>query len=381
MVFGFALTLIGANQADMARDLSLDLSQTGSLMAALGFGVVFGAPASGPLVDRLPRKPILCFAFFLMGVALLAIDSEMSFARALFHIVVIGVAIGIYSTVLNTVVSESDDTSPTGSIMLLHSAVTVGAMLGPLYVQALSKFGDWTLSFQLIGAAHLALAMACLALRFPAPPSLAGDPAAGDQNSIFESIKVMRSIPTLLLAAVGFSYIGLEAGVMGFSVPYASDALQLDAYRGQWAISAYWLGILLSRLIGFYAQRFFHNELLLVSGILGTAVLLFFTLASRTEIEWMTGMAGLAVGGVYPLVISLAANRFPQRRASTIAAIMSVGSIGGMMVPWITGVIGDTAGIRLAMLSLATWPLIIVVVALVLIRTPKDSSPFAGGST
>ena len=45
--FGIVLVLPGANQSELARDLGLDLRQTGLLASALSLGLMFGVVCAG----------------------------------------------------------------------------------------------------------------------------------------------------------------------------------------------------------------------------------------------------------------------------------------------------------------------------------------------
>ncbi len=362
-IFGIALTLVGSNQADLARDLDLSLSQTGMLLAALGLGVIFGAPSAGAWIDRGFRKPVFCFAFLLMALSLLTIEAKMSFWRAFTQIGVSGFAAGMYSTALNTVVSERRSTSPARALMLLHSSVTIGAMLGPIWVQAITQLetvGRWPLTFQLIGALHLALAVGVLFLEIPAPVHHEkGLPA-------LPQAPLQKLHPVFFLAGIGFAYIGLEAAVMGFAVPYATDALGLAAQHGQWSISTYWLGIFLARVLGSSMKRMPQDGFLLGAGIFGMLTVAFFTFTLRPEIEWFTGLLGFSIGAVYPFVLSLVGNRFPEARARNIGIVIAIGSVGGTAIPCWTGLLGDYAGMRIAMFSMVIWCGMISAIALAL---------------
>lgn len=373
-IFGIALTLVGANQADLARDLDLSLSQTGMLLAALGLGVIFGAPSAGRWIDRGSRKAVFSFSFLLMALSMLTIESTMSFWRAFTQIGVSGFAAGMYSTALNTVVSERKSAAPARALMILHSSVTIGAMLGPLWVQAVTRienFGHWTLTFRLIGAAHLLLALGVLFLKLPSPPQLV------QSSPSLAKLPLRKTWPVFLLAGIGFAYIGLEAAVMGFSVPYASDVLGLATQRGQWSISTYWLGIFLARLLGSSTSRMPQNGFLLAAGALGTFTICFFTGTLRPEIEWFTGLLGFSIGAVYPLVLSLVGNAFPEARARNIGSVIAIGSVGGTAIPWCTGLIGDYAGMRIAMFSTAAWCGLIALIAIALMAASRKTEALA----
>ena len=68
--FGVCLVLVGANQADLQRDLSLDLAQTGLLGSVLAGGLGVGIVAGGPLFDRYPRRPLFVGCMLIAGAAL-----------------------------------------------------------------------------------------------------------------------------------------------------------------------------------------------------------------------------------------------------------------------------------------------------------------------
>ena len=53
---GIVLVLLGVHQADMARDLGLDLSAFGLLGALLSLAFGIGLTAAGPVIDRVPRR-------------------------------------------------------------------------------------------------------------------------------------------------------------------------------------------------------------------------------------------------------------------------------------------------------------------------------------
>ena len=83
LVFGVCLVLVGANQEALASDLGLDLAGTGLLGAGLALGIGVGVAGAGPLVDRLPRRPLFAAAGLLAGGSLLTFAPDMGFPRAL----------------------------------------------------------------------------------------------------------------------------------------------------------------------------------------------------------------------------------------------------------------------------------------------------------
>ena len=246
--------------------------------------------------------------------------------------------------------------------MATHAAATLGAMLGPLLVAWLASRGGWEASFHWAGRAHLALAAIALVLRFPAPDTAPRSRLHGDTGSLFS--------PALApLAAIGFAYVGVEASATLFAVPYASGSLELPVERGQYAISAFWFGLLAGRIAVLAHRGAPGAALLLGSGLAGASVLMGGVALGVSSVEAFFALIGVAMGCVYPLVIALTGQRFPHARGAAAGLVAGAGALGGFVVPWVTGTVGDFAGIGIAVGSLAAWSLVVAIAAIAPLRS------------
>ena len=95
---GLVLILLGANQADLARDLDLDLAHTGMLASAFATGMFVGITGAGLLYDRLPRRPLLITTILLTAIALFGFGPTNGFREVLVLFVAIGLGSGAYDT-------------------------------------------------------------------------------------------------------------------------------------------------------------------------------------------------------------------------------------------------------------------------------------------
>ena len=367
LCFGFVLVLIGSNQADLARDLELDLARTGMLASALAVGLGVGVVGAGPLFDRFARRPLLIALALLAGGALLAFGPTTNFPQALLLIALVGIGAGGYDTVFSAWTIERFRERSAKPLTILHAAVAVGAILGPLLVAAIASRWHWTRSFHTIGFAHLALAASALAVRFPAPP-------ATRPVSETEAGPVLS--PAMVpFAVIGFAYVGIEISLTVFAVPYAIEGLSLDAARGQTAISSLWFGLLMGRLAPTALRGRLGDGVLLAAGLFGFLVLVAGTLLDSERINIFFAAAGFAIGPVYPVVIALAGQRFPHSRGTAAGIAGGAGAVGAFTVPWLTGVIGDGIGIELALGSLALWSLAIALGSVASRRSKTRTRP------
>ncbi|MDH3212667.1 MAG: MFS transporter [Myxococcales bacterium] len=356
LAFGVLLVLVGANQADLARDLDLDLARSGLLVSALALGIGIGVVGAGPIFDRHARRPLFVAAALLVAIPLLAVDASIGFGRALVHLLLAGVGAGAYDTLISAMVVERYRERAAKPMSAVHAAATLGAVLGPFAAGWLAARHHWAASFQWTGAAHLALAGAALFTRFPAPAPLR---RTGDG---------VLSAALLPFAWIAFAYVGVEAAMTAFAMPYATEAAQLAAARGRTAISAFWFGLFAGRVAVLALRGAPGAGLLLAAGTAGgTAIAVGIGLAG-SAVEIVFGAVGLALGSVFPLVITLTGQRFPHARGTAAGLAAGAGALGGFCIPWLTGAIGDRVGVVAAVASLALWSLTVAGAAAILLR-------------
>lgn len=349
VAFGVVLVLVGANQASLAAALGLDLAGSGLLASLLALGLGAGVVAAGPLFDRYPRRPLFVGSALLAAAALLGVEPEMSYARWLAHVAAAGFGIGLYDTLISAVVVQRYEERSARPMLLLHAGATLGAMLGPPIVAWIELRAHFSASFALAGWAHLAIAAwaACVPLPGPAPRDAAAR-GWGVGPGLWP------------FALVALAYVGVESAVTVFAVPYAQEALSLDALRGRLGISAFWLGLLCGRL-GFFGLRArLDASLVLGCGALAAGLLALGTGTRLGALELFLFAVGAALGCVYPLMIALAGQRFPAARGAATGLAAGAGALGGFAVPWLTGALGDALGVAVAFGSLAFWCALLV---------------------
>ena len=270
----------------------------------------------------------------------------MSFGRWLVHIAVFGLGIGLYDTLINAVVVQRYGERAARPMIVLHAAATLGAVLAPLGIHWIAQRAHFSASFVAVGWAHLAIAAWALCVPLPGPRGTApGAPRT----------RARDFAPLVPLAAVAFCYVGVEATATVFAVPYASGGLGLAPERGQLGISAFWLGLLVGRLAVLALRGELGRGLLMAAGLGAAAVVALGTGSGSDRIELVLAGLGLALGSVYPVMISLAGQSVPAASGTAAGLAAGAGALGGFAVPWLTGTVGDAVGVRIGVATLAFW--------------------------
>jgi len=371
VAFGVVLVLVGANQAELARSLDMDLSRSGLLGAAVALGAGVGVTGAGPIVDRFPRRPLLVASLLVTAATLLTIDAGASFELAFLHVLVLGASAGFYDTLLNAVAIQPDAARTPAQLArrlaFLHAGATVGAVAGPPLIALLARATPpggtvWVSSFHATGLAMLALALwaACV----PLPPPLRAEPAAAGAAAAPRSLV---SLTLVALALVGFAYVGVETALTVFAVPWAS-AHGLSPERGRIAISALWLGLLAGRVAMLVTGRSLGARFLIVAGAVGAAGLGAALALGLPQVELVMAFVGLALGAVYPAMIGLAGDRFPAASGTAAGIVAGAGAVGGFVLPWLAGALGDAFGLGAGLAAVAACCLVITAAAIALRR-------------
>jgi fucose permease len=361
--FGIVLTLLGSTQAEMARELGLDLTASGFLGAVLALGIGAGVLVAGPLVDRFARAPLFAGSCLLSAVAMFGVDSSRGYAGIVALLVVIGLGCGFYDTLVNVVVIERAGARGAAALAIVHSSATLGAAVGPLLVRFGLSHGHWSGVFHALGWVHVGLAVAGVGLR--------GSRSTTRARTLAVSSTRVAAPALVALGFVTFAYVGVENGLTIFAVPWASHLAESER-AGQWSISTFWFGLLIGRLslVVYGSQR--GLQLLAACGIAGAAIVCGSSALELGPLVVILTLAGLALGPVYPVTIALAAQRVPSAAGTALGLVAATGACGGFAIPWLVGAAGDAIGIRPALTLLGAHALLITVAALALAK--RDAS-------
>ena len=148
-----------------------------------------------------------------------------------------------------------------------------------------------------------------------------------------------------------------------FAVPYASEGLGLDPLRGLAAISAFWFGLLAGRVGLLVLPREVGASGLAVAGLAGAALLWASVRLGLAGLETGFALIGAALGFVFPLMIALAGQRFPESRGTATGLVAGAAALGGFAIPWLHGAVGDHTTVVTAVGTLALWCLVIAAAA------------------
>lgn len=352
VVNGIVNSEIGPSLLGMVRTFHIDLAAAGTIFSAQFLGYLPGALGSGMAADRWGYRRVLIPATLLVAVGTGCTPLVGSWPIVVVLTAVAGVGFGTTDSLCNAVVAAEVPGEGGTALNLLHTFFGVGALVGPLLVGALlASPGGWQAVFLTAGALACSCTILFALVPIPAPAHLSppGEPARKPVSTpapLASSPK--RDLHMWLLAGLLFLFVGMEQLTGGWSSTYLNHVLGAHPDVAARSVSLYWAAVTVGRLLAsVVALRLSNRRLLGASIVLSLAALAALALAGAVGPALVAlGIMGLGFAPIYPTIMAITAGAYPRRFATLAGILVAAGGLGGVVFPWLGGVVGQAWGLR-----------------------------------
>ncbi|MDH3570862.1 MAG: MFS transporter [Gemmatimonadota bacterium] len=368
LLFGIALTTLGAVLPSIIQRLGLDRTGAGSLLALMSLGILAGSVVFGPVVDRRGYKGMLLAGAVLVALGLEGIAFAPSIALLAGSAILIGFGGGVINGGTTVLVADISVEGRAAGLAYLGVFFGIGAFGMPLVLGLLrERFGDAEVVAG-IGALVLPLLAYYTAIRFP-------EPKQPQEFPLRNAARLFRDPVLVLLGVALFFESGMEITVGGWTATYVSEELALPPERALYLLSLYWLGMTGGRLVlGWLLPRVSSSAVLLVSlGVAFAGALILIGARTTGAAGAGTLLTGVGFAAVFPVILGHVGDRYERMSGTAFGAVLVMALMGGTALPYVTGVLGDAFGLRV---SLAIVPAGLVCVASIfLVARPRLRTP------
>jgi fucose permease len=186
-------------------------------------------------------------------------------------------------------------------------------------------------------------------LRFPAVERTA-DESAGTL-SMYRQLLRNRFVWLYFLSII--AYVGCEQGTADWMSPFLERYHHVDPHKGGADAVAYYWGLMtVGCLLGMVLFKLFDSRRVLIGFSVGALCMLTAALFGSTEVSRVAfPCIGFFASIMWPTLVSLGLNSVPQHHGP-LAGILCSGIMGGALVPFVIGWLGDLYGLRSGMLFL-----------------------------
>ncbi|MBO0779334.1 MAG: MFS transporter [Ktedonobacteraceae bacterium] len=362
----FAFIMIGANDGAFGVLLprllayyQVDNTTIGLLFFFSTIGYFIGTFNNGILMEKLGMR-----RFFIVGGATMLLGMVIYSLRPPFLLAPVaallaGLGVALIDAGLNSYIASLP--SNTALLNYLHAFYGAGAWLGPFVASTLLALNwGWNNIYMLWGGMCL-LVIIGVATFFQALPPAHEETTQSRGNNMLAQALRLRVV--WLGAAFLFFYVGAELVLGNWGFSFLTTERHGDELISGWVVSGYWLGLTLGRLVLGKVGQVIGNKRLIQGCLVGVAVGLLLVWWGPIQFVTYLGLwlTGFCLGPLFPTIIALLSTLVSGRLLPTaIGFVVSLGSMGAALFPWLAGNLAQHSGLWVLM------PFVIVQAALMM---------------
>jgi fucose permease len=336
LILGSATAAVGPVLPTLAGNTHPSLADIGSLFTAIFLGALISQFAAGPISDRIGQPRVLLAGIFLLSFGLFGFTLFRSLIFVLIFAFIAGLGHGAMDLGSNVLISRVFASRNVSALNILNLFFGLGAFIGPACVSLALSLGSTGLIVLWINAILILLA-APFVIRMKNLP-LSHTDFANEENGR----TVYRSTLVWLLGFMILIYVGTENGLGGWITTYVNRTTLLTLDKSALVSAGFWGALTLGRLVAAYlGTKLSSLRILLISLVCAILGGLAFALSSGSATPTILAIlfTGFSFGAIYPTTIAIITTAYHNSpgKAASIAAAM--GSLGGMLIPWLQGVI------------------------------------------
>lgn len=334
----------------------LSAEQLGRIPALIFIGLVTGTLLTGPLADRWGPKPFLLLGLGINCAGLILLSQVWSYFSVLLAVATMGFGTGVLDMVLSPIVATLRPERRGSALNWLHSFYCIGAVF-TILISFLSEFKGISVSFRVISLILLVIPAATLVGFLPVrvPPLIAGTETMPIRK-LFRERYFHAALLAIFLAGA------TELGMSQWLPAYTELGIGYEKWVGKLAFLGFAVAMTLGRFAAGHLGHRFAVITMMILGCLGSAV--GYLLGSFSGVGPVALAACILVGFtcsiLWPSILAVAADRYPQGGATMFAWLGATGNMGGIFMPWAIGLIAGQSSLRWGILTTLICPLLLI---------------------
>jgi fucose permease len=300
----------------------------------------------GVIQSRLGKRFMLNIGMGVTALGLLVPYFFYTFEMVLIGFAFLGIGNTIVQVSANPLLVDVVPGNRTSSFLSFSQFVkAIGSMIGaPLAAVLAARFGDWKLLFLVFGIVSI------LSVLWLGSVKINEVKHADVKATFSSSFKLLGTGFVLLMVLSIFIVVGVDVGFNSNSGQFLSKQFGIDQTVAESGRSVYFLGRMLGTFAGaLLLTRITSRKFFMWTSILGIICLVAILLIPSPAIAWgLVFLIGLAVANIWPLVFSIAVEKYPTR-SNEISGLMMMAICGGAVIPLIIGWVSDISNVAFGM--------------------------------
>lgn len=156
----------------------------------------------------------------------------------------------------------------------------------------------------------------------------------------------------------------------GWTASFFNKVLQVEASQAVVLLSVFWIGMMLSRLI---LNRVLNDEnsvriLRIWIGIAFIGSIILLMVSSKVPATIGVFLIGFGFGATYPVILGYIGKLYPRMSGTAFSLALTIALIGGMFIPYLAGLIGDSYGLRTSFVIIPIALVCILILLFIVLR-------------
>jgi MFS transporter, FHS family, L-fucose permease len=350
---------IGVDRVSKDMGLSATLAQLIPSAAFLWF-LLLSVPV-GIMQSRLGKRFMLNVGIVVTALGLVVPYFFYTFGMVLTGFALLGIGNTIVQVSANPLIVDVVPGNRASSFLSFSQFVkAIGSMIGaPLAAVFAAQFGDWKLLFLVFGIVSILSAVWLGSVKIEERKQ------EQIKATFSSSFKLLGTGFVLLMVLSIFLVVGIDVGFNSNSGQFLIKQFGIDPTAAESGRSVYFFGRMLGTFAGaLLLTKITSRKFFMWTSILGLICLIAILLVKSSTLAWgLVFFIGLSVANIWPLVFSIAVEKYPTR-SNEISGLMMMAISGGAVIPLLIGWISDISSIGLGMSVLILCMLYLIAVAI-----------------
>jgi fucose permease len=357
--------LVGLGVDRVSRDMNLSatLAQLIPSAAFLWF-FILSVPV-GVMQSRLGKKFMLNVGMGVTALGMLVPYFFYTFEMVLIGFTLLGIGNTIVQVSANPLIVDVVPGNRAPSFLSFSQFIkAIGSMIGaPLAAVFASQFGDWKLLFLVFGIVSI------LSVLWLGSTKINETRTEDTKATFASSFKLLGNGFVMMMVLAIFLVVGIDVGFNSNSGQFLIKQFGIEPILAESGRSVYFFGRMLGTFAGaLLLTRISSRKFFLWSAVLGILCLTAILLVKSTFMAWgLVFMIGLSVANIWPMVFSIAVEKFPTR-SNEISGLMMMAISGGAVIPLLIGWVSDISSVALGMSILILCMVYLFTVSIVCLK-------------
>ena len=348
-IFAVSQTMLSPLITQIGAAFGLGLGGSGFLFTAYYISNIFFCLVTGRIIAMIGKRTAMKAGLIFYALVTFAFAHTHSFAIACAFISCMGALATFIEAVGMDLVDDMSPVDAASNLTMTHGIAGIGMVGGVVYSGLMLNAGyDWRTIYTMMSVAVGAVAVVFCIVRFPKMHQS----AAGGLAELKHWFTRRELYPTYLAL---FFYVGAEGAVTGWMATFMTTTLGYSSLLASLGTAAIWTVVTVGRIVcaGLVGTRYTVRALV---SFLCTVCVIGILLTAGVTMPILFWVALLLVGAglsaLWPLIASTALDA-GNNGGTVMSLILFFGYFGAAVIPYLIGLIGDAAGLRMALIASA----------------------------